>query len=187
MGVVADGTGEDPLVCTSVRLRVRANSPFNVGPQCATVLASKNPGEASTLSPALRILIELRSGGEGFVVDLPLIWSAAFAPWGSGRSKPNSSTTTPPAPPRCNGPRHDELVLAFEQIELNLHRRGEVSARTLPTRGRPALLQHLITRRRRGRGLRARLATCQTDHTWWPASPLPSAVAEHHRFAGIPT
>lgn len=66
-------------VCTSVRFRVRANSPFNVGPQCATVSPSKNPGEASTSSPALRILIELRSSGEGFVVDVPLIWSAAFA------------------------------------------------------------------------------------------------------------
>jgi hypothetical protein len=58
-------------VCTSVRFRVRANSPFSVGPQWATVSPSKNPGSASTSSPALRILIELRSSGEGFVVDLP--------------------------------------------------------------------------------------------------------------------
>ena len=54
---------------TSVRFRVRANSPFSVGPQCATVSPSKNPGAASTSSPALRTLIEFRSSGEGFVVD----------------------------------------------------------------------------------------------------------------------
>ena len=30
-------------------------------------------------SPALRILIEDRSSGEGFVVEAPLIWSVAFA------------------------------------------------------------------------------------------------------------
>ena len=59
---------------------MRANSPFNVGPQCATVSPSKNPGSASTSSPALRTLIELRSSGEGFVVETPLIWSVAFAP-----------------------------------------------------------------------------------------------------------
>lgn len=34
---------------------------------------------ASTSSPALRTLIELRSSGEGFVVDTPDIWSLAFA------------------------------------------------------------------------------------------------------------
>ena len=56
---------------TSVRFTVRANSPFNVGPQCATVSPSKNPGSASTSSPALRTLIEDRSNGEGFVVDPP--------------------------------------------------------------------------------------------------------------------
>ncbi len=67
-------------VCTSVRFRVRANSPFNVGPQCATVSPSKNPGSASTSSPALRILIEERSSGDGLVVEAPLIWSVAFAP-----------------------------------------------------------------------------------------------------------
>src|SRR5680860_704767 len=60
-------------VWTSVRFRVRANSPFNVGPQWATVSPSKNPGSASTSSPALRILIEDRSSGEGFVVDTPRI------------------------------------------------------------------------------------------------------------------
>jgi len=66
-------------VWTSVRFNVRANSPFNVGPQCATVSPSKNPGSASTSSPALRILIEDRSNGEGFVVETPRIWSVALA------------------------------------------------------------------------------------------------------------
>ena len=66
-------------VCTQVRFRVRANSPLRVGPQCATVSPSKNPGSASTSSPALRILIDDRSSGEGFVVETPLIWSVAFA------------------------------------------------------------------------------------------------------------
>ena len=66
-------------IWTSVRFSVRANSPFSVGPQCATVSPSKNPGSAATSSPALRILIELRSSGEGFVVDTPDIWSLAFA------------------------------------------------------------------------------------------------------------
>jgi len=58
---------------------VRANSPLSVGPQWATVSTSKNPGSASTSSPALRILIDERSNGEGFVVDVPRIWSVAFA------------------------------------------------------------------------------------------------------------
>jgi len=66
-------------VWTSVRFRVRANSPFNVGPQCATVSPSKNPGSASTSSPALRIVIDERSSGEGFVVVTPRIWSMALA------------------------------------------------------------------------------------------------------------
>ncbi|SGC14867.1 Uncharacterised protein [Mycobacterium tuberculosis] len=57
----------------------RFNSPLSVGPQWATVSPSKNPGSASTSSPALRTLIELRSSGEGFVVDTPDIWSLAFA------------------------------------------------------------------------------------------------------------
>ncbi len=60
-------------VWASVRFSVRANSPFNVGPQCATVSPSKNPGSASTSSPALRILIEERSNGEGLVVETPMI------------------------------------------------------------------------------------------------------------------
>ncbi len=58
---------------------MRANSPFSVGPQWATVSPSKNPGSASTSSPALRILIDDRSSGDGLVVVLPLIWSVAFA------------------------------------------------------------------------------------------------------------
>lgn len=66
-------------VCTSVRFRVRASSPFNVGPQWATVSPSKNPGSASTSSPALRILIAERSNGDGFVVGFPRICSLALA------------------------------------------------------------------------------------------------------------
>ena len=57
---------------------MRANSPFNVGPQGATVSLSKNPGSASTSSPALRTLIEDLSSGGGFVVDVPCSWSLAF-------------------------------------------------------------------------------------------------------------
>ena len=45
-------------VCMSVKFTVRANSPLSVGPQWATVSTSKNPGSASTSSPALRTLIE---------------------------------------------------------------------------------------------------------------------------------
>jgi hypothetical protein len=60
-------------VCTSVRLRVQANSPLRVGPQCATVSPSKNPGYASTSSVALRILIADRSSGDVLVVDFPVI------------------------------------------------------------------------------------------------------------------
>lgn len=66
-------------MCTSVKFRVWANSPLSVGPQWATVSPSKNPGSASTSSPALQTLIELRSSGAGFVVDTPDIWSLAFA------------------------------------------------------------------------------------------------------------
>jgi len=38
-------------VCTHVRFSARANSPFRVGPQCATVSPSQYPGSASTSSP----------------------------------------------------------------------------------------------------------------------------------------
>ena len=58
-------------VSTSVMFTVRANSPLSTGPQWATVSTSKNPGSASTSSPALRILMELRSRGPAFVVDRP--------------------------------------------------------------------------------------------------------------------
>ena len=66
-------------VRTSVRFRVRANSPLRVGPQCATVSPSKNPGSASTSSPALRIVMLERSSGDGLVVDTPPIASFALA------------------------------------------------------------------------------------------------------------
>lgn len=59
-------------VLTSVRFKVRANSPLRVGPQCAAVSPSKKPGAASTSSPAVRILIDERSNGEGLVVDTPV-------------------------------------------------------------------------------------------------------------------
>ena len=58
-------------VSTSVMFTVRANSPLSTGPQWATVSTSKNPGSASTSSPALRILMELRKPGPAFVVDRP--------------------------------------------------------------------------------------------------------------------
>ena len=58
-------------VSTSVMFTVRVNSPLRVGPQWATVSTSKNPGSASISSPALRILMELRSNGPALVVDLP--------------------------------------------------------------------------------------------------------------------
>jgi hypothetical protein len=64
---------------TSVKFTVWTNSPLRVGPQLATVSASKNPGSVSTSSPALRILIEERSSGEALVVDLPWIASVALA------------------------------------------------------------------------------------------------------------
>ncbi|GAA4817307.1 hypothetical protein GCM10023353_24910 [Tomitella cavernea] len=66
-------------VHVSVRFNVRANSPLSVGPQCATVSPSKNPGSPSDSSPALRTGIELRSSGDGFVVDLPYSGSRARA------------------------------------------------------------------------------------------------------------
>jgi hypothetical protein len=58
-------------VSTSVKFTLRANSPTRVGPQCATVSHSKNPGSSATSSPALRMLTEVRSSGEGFVVATP--------------------------------------------------------------------------------------------------------------------
>ena len=64
-------------VSTSVMFTVRVNSPLRVGPQWATVSTSKNPGSASISSPALRILMELRSNGPALVVDLPRSCSVA--------------------------------------------------------------------------------------------------------------
>lgn len=49
-----------------------ANSPRAVVPQWATVSVSKNPGSASTSSPALRNVIELRNKAPGLVVVMPL-------------------------------------------------------------------------------------------------------------------
>jgi len=51
-------------IIMSVRFTVRANSPVRVGPQWGTV-------SASTSSPALRMVIELRSNAPGFVVEIP--------------------------------------------------------------------------------------------------------------------
>ena len=66
-------------VCMSVKFTLRANSPWSVGPQWATVSTSKNPGSASTSSPALRTVIEFRSSVPGFVVDFPRIGSLSRA------------------------------------------------------------------------------------------------------------
>lgn len=60
-------------VTMSVIVNVRANSPIKVGPQCATVSASITPGLSGASSVQVRILIEFRSSGDGFVVEMPLI------------------------------------------------------------------------------------------------------------------
>lgn len=60
-------------VTRSVIVRVRANSPISVGPQCATVSASITSGASGASSAQVRIVIELRSSGDGFVVEMPLI------------------------------------------------------------------------------------------------------------------
>lgn len=52
-------------------VNVRANSPTKVGPQCATVSASATPGMDAGSSPTLDSPIELRSNGEGVVVEIP--------------------------------------------------------------------------------------------------------------------
>lgn len=51
---------------------MRADSPISVGPQCATVSASITPGALGASSAQVRIAIELRSSGDGFVVEMPL-------------------------------------------------------------------------------------------------------------------
>lgn len=55
----------------SVIVSVRENSPWNVGPQWATVSASIAPGVVAGSSPTLLNPIELRSNGEGLVVLMP--------------------------------------------------------------------------------------------------------------------
>jgi hypothetical protein len=60
-------------ITTSVIVSVRANSPISVGPQCATVSASITPGRSGVSSAQVRMLIELRSSADGFVVEMPLI------------------------------------------------------------------------------------------------------------------
>jgi len=58
-------------VAISVNVRVRANSPWNEGPQCATVSASTHPGAVTGTSPTFDKPIELRSRGDGIVVEIP--------------------------------------------------------------------------------------------------------------------
>ena len=60
-------------ITTSVIVNVRANSPISVGPQCATVSASITPGRSGVSLAQVRMLIELRSSADGFVVEMPLI------------------------------------------------------------------------------------------------------------------
>lgn len=59
-------------VTMSVMVRVRANSPMKVGPQCATVSASIAPDWSSRSSATVRILMEVRSRGDALVVEMPL-------------------------------------------------------------------------------------------------------------------
>ena len=63
----------------SVIVRVRANSPSSVGPQCATVSHSSIPGTSSSSSLALRMVIELQSSSPGRVALLPFNSNAARA------------------------------------------------------------------------------------------------------------
>lgn len=65
-------------VCTSVKFTLRQDSPFREGPQWATVSTSKNPGSVSTSSPALRSVIEFRSGSPGSVAVFPRIGPRCF-------------------------------------------------------------------------------------------------------------
>ena len=58
-------------VTRSVIVSDLANSPWKVGPQCATVSASITPATVGGSPPALDNPIELRSNGDGFVVEMP--------------------------------------------------------------------------------------------------------------------
>lgn len=60
-------------VTMSVIVNVRANLPTMVGPQCATVSASTAPGLLGASSAQLRMALEVRSNGDGFIVETPLI------------------------------------------------------------------------------------------------------------------
>lgn len=60
-------------ITRSVIVSVRANSPINVGPQCATVSASITLGASGASSAQVRMAIELRSSGDGLVVEMPLM------------------------------------------------------------------------------------------------------------------
>lgn len=77
VGVVADRSGQDQPVCMSVKFTLPANSPARERPQWATVSISKNPGSASTSSPALWILIDFRYGLSGLVAVFPRIGSVS--------------------------------------------------------------------------------------------------------------
>jgi len=57
-------------VSTSIKFTGLANSPTSVGPQRSTVSHSKTPGSSSTSLPAFRIVIEVRSSADGFVVEM---------------------------------------------------------------------------------------------------------------------
>ncbi len=165
-------------VCTSVRFRVRANSPLSVGPQCATVSPSKNPGSASTSSPALRILIEDRSSGEGLVVGLALDLIR-------GLRRPQVAVDRRRAhrqqllPHRRAVPvtAEDQLAVAFQPVELHGHRGSQVLP-ALPTRGGPNLLQHL--QRVVGILRRPRLARPLRD----AADPHPAAASPPRSAGG---
>lgn len=66
-------------ITRSVIVNVRANSPTKLGPQCATVSASITPGVFGASSAQVRMEIELRSNGDGFVVEMPLMRIASRA------------------------------------------------------------------------------------------------------------
>lgn len=97
--------GSRKLTCAGDRLTVRQHSklqeilradielavPWGIKEHVRQLLAardtpsfqrspSKNPGSASTSSPARRIVIEDRSNGEALVVDVPRSWSLALVP-----------------------------------------------------------------------------------------------------------